>query len=140
MDTGKFLHLTDAQFELTRKMADAAEEVERIDVFDTYERGLIAHVQGLQAPVPPLLGPRCRARDGCGSHLGRVTSGRFGPIQPGRSGKYLGEEGQYEGGGVVEHLPQDVLLNNMSGCTLYSVLLLVDCYYNMWESVTPLTA
>ncbi|POM58772.1 Gag protein [Phytophthora palmivora] len=31
--------------------ATPAEQVERIDAFDTYERGLIAHVQGLQAPV-----------------------------------------------------------------------------------------
>ncbi|POM59263.1 Gag protein [Phytophthora palmivora] len=28
-----------------------AEQVERIEAFDTYERGLIAHVQGLQPPV-----------------------------------------------------------------------------------------
>ncbi|POM76897.1 Gag protein, partial [Phytophthora palmivora] len=28
-----------------------AEQVERIEAFDTYERGLITHVQGLQAPV-----------------------------------------------------------------------------------------
>ncbi|POM79794.1 Gag protein [Phytophthora palmivora] len=27
------------------------EQVERLDAFDTYERGLIAHVQGLQALV-----------------------------------------------------------------------------------------
>ncbi|POM68591.1 Gag protein [Phytophthora palmivora] len=31
--------------------ATPAEQVERIKAFDTYERGLIAHVQGLQAPV-----------------------------------------------------------------------------------------
>ncbi|POM71411.1 Gag protein [Phytophthora palmivora] len=36
-----------------RRLAAAtpAEPVERIEAFDTYERGLIAHVQGLQAPV-----------------------------------------------------------------------------------------
>ncbi|POM60221.1 Gag protein [Phytophthora palmivora] len=31
--------------------ATPAEQVERLDAFDTYERGLIAHVQELQAPV-----------------------------------------------------------------------------------------
>ncbi|POM65865.1 LOW QUALITY PROTEIN: Gag protein, partial [Phytophthora palmivora] len=62
---GGFPHLTDAPFESIRKMvgifggdalrslaaATPAEQVERIEAFDTYERGLIAHVQGLQAPV-----------------------------------------------------------------------------------------
>ncbi|POM66266.1 Gag protein [Phytophthora palmivora] len=61
MDRGEFPHLTDAQFESVRKMAglfggDAlrslaaatpAEQVKRIEAFDTYERGLITHVQGL---------------------------------------------------------------------------------------------
>ncbi|POM70572.1 Gag protein, partial [Phytophthora palmivora] len=68
MDRGEFPHLTDVQFESVRKMAsifgeDAllilaaatpAEQVERIEAFDTYEQGLIAHVQGLQAPVAEL--------------------------------------------------------------------------------------
>ncbi|POM80452.1 Reverse transcriptase [Phytophthora palmivora] len=45
MDRGEFPHLTDAQFASVRKM------VERFEKFDTYERGLIAHVQGLQTPV-----------------------------------------------------------------------------------------
>ncbi|POM71016.1 Gag protein [Phytophthora palmivora] len=31
--------------------ATPAEQVGRIEAFDTYERGLIAHVQGLQAPM-----------------------------------------------------------------------------------------
>ncbi|POM81406.1 Gag protein, partial [Phytophthora palmivora] len=31
--------------------ATPVEQVERIEAFDTYERGLIAHVQGLQTPV-----------------------------------------------------------------------------------------
>ncbi|POM65192.1 Gag protein [Phytophthora palmivora] len=31
--------------------AAPAEQVERIEAFDTYERGLIAHLQGLQTPV-----------------------------------------------------------------------------------------
>ncbi|POM71940.1 Gag protein [Phytophthora palmivora] len=31
--------------------ATPAEQVERIEAFDTYERGLIAHVQGLKTPV-----------------------------------------------------------------------------------------
>ncbi|POM58220.1 Gag protein [Phytophthora palmivora] len=65
MDRGGFPHLTDSQFESVRKMvgifggdalqsleaATPAEQVERIEAFETYERGLIAHVQGLQAPV-----------------------------------------------------------------------------------------
>ncbi|POM69382.1 Hypothetical protein PHPALM_14333 [Phytophthora palmivora] len=65
MDRGEFPHLTDSQFESVRKMvgifggdalrslaaATPAEQVERIEAFDTYERGLIAHVQGQQAPV-----------------------------------------------------------------------------------------
>ncbi|POM67557.1 Gag protein, partial [Phytophthora palmivora] len=64
MDRGEFPHLTDSQFESVRKMvgifggdalrslaaATPAEQVERIEAFDTYERGLIAHVQGLQTP------------------------------------------------------------------------------------------
>ncbi|POM79216.1 Pol protein [Phytophthora palmivora] len=65
MDRGEFPHLTDSQFESVRKMvgifggdalrslaaATPAEQVERIEAFNTYERGLIAHVQGLLAPV-----------------------------------------------------------------------------------------
>ncbi|POM67015.1 Gag protein [Phytophthora palmivora] len=65
MDRGEFPHLTDSQFESVRKMvgifggdalrslaaATPAEQVERIEAFDTYERGLIAHVQGLQTPA-----------------------------------------------------------------------------------------
>ncbi|POM66479.1 Gag protein [Phytophthora palmivora] len=65
MNRGEFPHLTDSQFESVRKMvgifggdalrslaaATPAEQVERIEAFDTYERGLIAHVQGLQTPV-----------------------------------------------------------------------------------------
>ncbi|POM62105.1 putative Polyprotein [Phytophthora palmivora] len=61
----EFPHLTDSQFESVRKMvgifggdtlrslaaAMPAEQVERIEAFDTYEGGLIARVQGLQAPV-----------------------------------------------------------------------------------------
>ncbi|POM76708.1 Gag protein [Phytophthora palmivora] len=68
MDRGEFPHLTDPQFESVRKMAgifggDAlrslaaatpAEQVERIEAFYTYERGLIVHVKGLQAPVAEL--------------------------------------------------------------------------------------
>ncbi|OWZ02989.1 Gag Polyprotein [Phytophthora megakarya] len=67
MDRSEFPHLTDAQFELVRKMAgifgmDAfrslavatpAEQVERVNVLNMYERGLIERVRGnLQAPVP----------------------------------------------------------------------------------------
>ncbi|POM64308.1 Gag protein [Phytophthora palmivora] len=65
MDRGEFPHLTDSQFESVRKMvgifggdalrslaaATPVEQVKRIEAFDTYERGLIAHVQGLQTPV-----------------------------------------------------------------------------------------
>ncbi|OWY91083.1 Gag Polyprotein [Phytophthora megakarya] len=66
MDRSEFPHLTDSQFESIRKMAgifgmDAfwslatatpAEQVERVNAFDMYERGLIKHVRGnLQAPV-----------------------------------------------------------------------------------------
>ncbi|POM79848.1 Gag protein [Phytophthora palmivora] len=57
MDRGEFPHLTDSQFESVRKMvgifggdalrslaaATPAEQVERIEAFDTYERGLISH-------------------------------------------------------------------------------------------------
>ncbi|POM76724.1 Gag protein [Phytophthora palmivora] len=64
MDRGEFPHLTDPQFESVRKMvgifggdalrclaaATPAEQVERIEAFDTYERGLIAHVQGYRPP------------------------------------------------------------------------------------------
>ncbi|KAE9301015.1 hypothetical protein PF008_g22867 [Phytophthora fragariae] len=73
MDRTEFPHLSDSQYESVRKMAGIfgtdvlrslavatpAEQVERINAFDTYERGLIAHVQGLQAtaavpkPVQP---------------------------------------------------------------------------------------
>ncbi|POM62197.1 Gag protein [Phytophthora palmivora] len=65
MDRGEFPHLTDDQFESVRKVADIVggdalrslaaatptEQVERIEAFDTYERGLIAHAQGLQVRV-----------------------------------------------------------------------------------------
>ncbi|POM69876.1 Gag protein [Phytophthora palmivora] len=65
MDRRGFPHLTDAQFESVRKMvgifgrdalrslaaATPAEQVERIEAFDMYERRLIAHIQGLQTPV-----------------------------------------------------------------------------------------
>ncbi|POM78173.1 Gag protein [Phytophthora palmivora] len=65
MDRGEFPHLTDSQFESVRTMvgifggdalrslaaATPAEQVERIEAFDTYEQGLIDHIQGLQAPV-----------------------------------------------------------------------------------------
>ncbi|POM76700.1 Gag protein [Phytophthora palmivora] len=65
MDRGEFPHLTDSQFESVWKMvgifggdalrnltaATSAEQVERLDAVDTYEQGLIAYVQGLQAPV-----------------------------------------------------------------------------------------
>ncbi|POM67632.1 Gag protein [Phytophthora palmivora] len=68
MDRGEFPHLTDSPFESVLKMvgifgghllqslaaATPAEQVKRIEAFDTYERGLIAHVQGLQAPVAEL--------------------------------------------------------------------------------------
>ncbi|POM62565.1 LOW QUALITY PROTEIN: Gag protein [Phytophthora palmivora] len=67
MDRGEFSHLTDSQFESVRKMvgifggdalrslaaATPAEQVERIEAFDTYERGLIAHVQGCRPEVKP---------------------------------------------------------------------------------------
>ncbi|POM58195.1 Gag protein [Phytophthora palmivora] len=69
MDRGEFPHLTNAQFESVRKMvgifrgdtlrslaaATPAEQVERIEAFDTYERGLIAHIQGMQAPVTEMM-------------------------------------------------------------------------------------
>ncbi|ETO99594.1 hypothetical protein F441_22990 [Phytophthora nicotianae CJ01A1] len=66
MDRNEFPHLNDSQFESVRKMAGIfgmqalqslvastpAEQVERVNAFDTYEQGLIAHVRGnLQAPA-----------------------------------------------------------------------------------------
>ncbi|POM78272.1 LOW QUALITY PROTEIN: Pol protein [Phytophthora palmivora] len=93
---------------------------------DTYERGLIAHVQGLQTPVAemkpaqpkrlrlkvnpyegkeaPLLGPRDRARDGRGSNLDRATSSRFRPIQPRRSGEDLGVHARSDNAGLFHNL------------------------------------
>ncbi|KAG3209254.1 hypothetical protein PC129_g19730 [Phytophthora cactorum] len=64
MDRNDFPHLNDSQYESVRKMAgifgmDAlqslvaatpAEQVERVNAFDTYERGLIAHVRGSMQP------------------------------------------------------------------------------------------
>ncbi|POM76391.1 Pol protein [Phytophthora palmivora] len=49
---------------------------------------------------------------------------------------------QCDGTGTDADLRKDVLLNNMSGCTLYSALDLVDGYYQilMRESAIPLTA
>ncbi|OWZ08491.1 Gag Polyprotein [Phytophthora megakarya] len=75
MDRSEFPHLTDAQFESVRKLgsifgmdafrslaaATPAEQVERVNAFDMYERGLIEHVRGnLQAPVaePKPTGPK----------------------------------------------------------------------------------
>uniref|UniRef100_H3GMJ2 Gag protein n=1 Tax=Phytophthora ramorum TaxID=164328 RepID=H3GMJ2_PHYRM len=66
MERSEFPHLNDSQFESVRKMGGMfgrdvlrglasvtpAEQVERVHAFDTYERELIAHVQGnLQASV-----------------------------------------------------------------------------------------
>ncbi|KAG2980699.1 hypothetical protein PC129_g21219 [Phytophthora cactorum] len=72
MDPNEFPHLNDAQLESIRKVAGIfgmnalqslaaatpAEQVERVNAFDAYERGLIAHVRGnLQSaavePKPP---------------------------------------------------------------------------------------
>ncbi|POM71378.1 Gag protein [Phytophthora palmivora] len=64
MDRGVFPNLTDSQFESVRKMVDIfggyalrslaaatpAEQAERIEVFDTYERGLIATYMGCRPP------------------------------------------------------------------------------------------
>jgi len=67
MDRSEFPHLNDSQFESVRKMtgifgvealhslvsASQAEQVERIAAFDTYERGLIAHVrENMPQPAP----------------------------------------------------------------------------------------
>ncbi|KAG3053728.1 hypothetical protein PI125_g25967 [Phytophthora idaei] len=67
MDRNEFPHLNDSQYESVQKMAgifgvDAlqslvaatpAEQVERVNAFDTYERGLIDHVRGsMQPPMP----------------------------------------------------------------------------------------
>ncbi|POM79861.1 LOW QUALITY PROTEIN: Gag protein, partial [Phytophthora palmivora] len=68
IDREEFPHLTDAQFESIKKMvgivggdalrslvaASVAEQVELVEAFDTYERGLIAQVKGLQAPAAEL--------------------------------------------------------------------------------------
>ncbi|KAG3102447.1 hypothetical protein PI125_g14169 [Phytophthora idaei] len=64
MDQNEFPHLNDSQYESVRKMAgifgiDAlqslvaatpAEQVERVNAFDIYERGFIAHVRGSMQP------------------------------------------------------------------------------------------
>ncbi|KAG2974945.1 hypothetical protein PC121_g23442 [Phytophthora cactorum] len=64
MDRNGFPHLNDSQYESVRQIAgifgmDAlqslvaatpAEQVERVNAFDTYERGLIAHVRGSMQP------------------------------------------------------------------------------------------
>ncbi|KAG2776585.1 hypothetical protein PC116_g28012 [Phytophthora cactorum] len=56
MDRNEFPHLNDSQYESVRKMAGIfgmeALQIERVNAFDTYERGLITHVQGSrQAPM-----------------------------------------------------------------------------------------
>ncbi|KAG3031278.1 hypothetical protein PC121_g18774 [Phytophthora cactorum] len=66
MDRNEFPHLNDSQYESVRKMAGIfgmealqslvaatpAEQVERVNAFDTYERGLIAHMRGsIQPPM-----------------------------------------------------------------------------------------
>ncbi|KAG2775593.1 hypothetical protein PC129_g21806 [Phytophthora cactorum] len=64
MDRNEFPHLNDSQYESVQKMAgiygmDAlqslvavtpAEQVERVNAFDTYEHGLIDHVRGSMQP------------------------------------------------------------------------------------------
>ncbi|KAG2773032.1 hypothetical protein PC129_g18699 [Phytophthora cactorum] len=64
MDQNEFAHLNDSQYESVRKMAGIfgmealqslvaatpAEQVERVNAFDTYERGLIAHMRGSMQP------------------------------------------------------------------------------------------
>ncbi|POM63842.1 Gag protein [Phytophthora palmivora] len=66
MDQEEFPHLIDAPFESVRKMA---EPVERIEVFDTYERGLFGHVQGLQTPSLRLNDRLYEREDGKESHF-----------------------------------------------------------------------
>lgn len=66
MDRNDFSHMNDSQFESVRKMAGIfgmealqslvvstpAEQLERVNAFDAYEQGLIAHVrENLQAPA-----------------------------------------------------------------------------------------
>ncbi|KAG3035113.1 hypothetical protein PC128_g5946 [Phytophthora cactorum] len=122
MDRNEFPHQNDSQYESVRKMtgnfgmdalqslvaATPAEQVELVNAFNTYERGLIAHVQGsMQPPMAevkpshqkPLrlkadpyegkegetftsMGSRSRARHGRSSNLDRATPCCFRPLQP----------------------------------------------------------
>ncbi|POM76392.1 LOW QUALITY PROTEIN: Gag protein [Phytophthora palmivora] len=106
MDRGEFLHLTDAQFESWASLEEIppnlggcyAGRASRTDRGVRHERGLIAHVQGLQAPVAEMkpaqskpLRIKVNPYEGkCGSHLDRATPGYFFPVQPGRLGEDLG--------------------------------------------------
>ncbi|KAI9998300.1 hypothetical protein PInf_002680 [Phytophthora infestans] len=66
MDRNDFSHMNDSQFESVRKIAGIfgmealqslvvstlAQQLERVNAFDAYEQGLIAHVrENLQAPA-----------------------------------------------------------------------------------------
>ncbi|KAI9992747.1 hypothetical protein PInf_014615 [Phytophthora infestans] len=73
MDRSDFSHMNDSQFESVRKMAGIfgmealqslvvstpAKQLERVNAFDAYEQGLIAHVrESLQAPAAEANPPR----------------------------------------------------------------------------------
>ncbi|POM79106.1 Retrotransposon Polyprotein [Phytophthora palmivora] len=217
MDRGQFPHLIYAQVESARKVTDIfggdallslaaatpAEQFERIEVFDTYERWIIAHVQGLQAPVTELndsvsFSP-CPTWEVGRRHLealpempsllnleelsmkdflAELKAGEIAEmvlLKPETSPEDLNsssvmDEDILEGLtkqwatrlGIeilkntedpvcplvkeffdVTWIPhKDGLLNNLSGCTMYNALDLVDGYYQilMRESDIPLTA
>ncbi|POM80114.1 Gag protein [Phytophthora palmivora] len=137
MDRGEFPHLTDSQFESARKMvgifggdalrslaaATPAEQVERIEA---YERGLIAHVQGPQAPVAEMKPAQPKplrlkvnpyeGKEGENLHFwvrevelamdaALISTERlrvaFHPVQPGRSGEYLGVHARSDNAGAA---------------------------------------
>ncbi|POM68128.1 Gag protein, partial [Phytophthora palmivora] len=110
MDRGEFPHLTDAQFESVRKMvgifggdalrslaaATPAEQVERIDAFDTYKRGLIAHGKNLHFWV--------REVELAMDAAPISTSARFHPVQPRRSGEDVGVHARSDNAGLFHNL------------------------------------
>ncbi|POM72771.1 LOW QUALITY PROTEIN: Gag protein, partial [Phytophthora palmivora] len=108
MDRGEFPHLTGSRFESIQKMvgifggdalrilaaATPAEQAERIEAFDTYERGLVAHAQGLQAPVAEVKALISTERL-------RVA---FALSKPGRAGKDLGGQARGDNAGLLHNL------------------------------------
>ncbi|POM74997.1 LOW QUALITY PROTEIN: Gag protein [Phytophthora palmivora] len=126
MDRGEFPHLTDSQFESVRKMVgifggDNLRSLAAATPVGRMHRGVrhapVVELKPAQSKPSRLkLNPyegeegenlhfwRGRARDGRGSNLDRMTSDRFRPVQPRRSGEGLGVYARGDNAGLFQNL------------------------------------